>query len=56
MRDGDTMELPSKTTYQLLKNDTIQIETPGGGGYGNSRDRPESLIKKDIREGRIMND
>ena len=52
IRNGDIMVLPSKTTYQLLKNDTIQIETPGGGGYGYSKDRPEILIKKDREEGR----
>ena len=56
IRDGDSMELPSKTTYELLKGDIITIETPGGGGYGNIKERPESLIKKDIREGRILND
>lgn len=36
----------------LLKTDSIKIETPGGGGYGYSKDRPEILIEKDREEGR----
>ena len=32
MRGSKIMELPSKTTYQLLKEDIIKIETPGGNG------------------------
>ena len=50
------MELPSKTTYELLKGDIITIETPGGGGYGNIKERPGNLKKKDVREERILND
>ncbi len=36
VRDEKVVELPSKITYQLSRGDIIQIETPGGGGYGNS--------------------
>jgi N-methylhydantoinase B len=31
---GDQTELPGKCTLQVGKNDSIRIETPGGGGWG----------------------
>jgi N-methylhydantoinase B len=31
---GDRTELPGKCTLQVGKNDSIRIETPGGGGWG----------------------
>lgn len=52
-RDGKEIELPSKTTYELLKGDIIRIETPGGGGYGNFEERSEQLRLKDEREQRM---
>ncbi|KYK37165.1 MAG: 5-oxoprolinase [Theionarchaea archaeon DG-70] len=54
IRNGEIVELPSKTTYQLLKNDIIRIETPGGGGYGNSEERFQILEEKDLIEGRVI--
>lgn len=33
IRDGETILLPSKGTYQLKRGDVIRIETPGGGGW-----------------------
>ncbi len=32
--DGDTRELASKCSLVLSEGDVLQIETPGGGGYG----------------------
>lgn len=54
MRKGKSVELPSKTTYQLLKNDIVRIETPGGGGYGNVNGRSKNLMRKDREEGRVI--
>lgn len=35
---GETVtELPGKFTYQINTDDILQIETPGGGGWGNSK-------------------
>jgi len=53
-RKGKSVELPSKTTYQLLKNDIIRIETPSGSGDGNVNERSENLIRKDREEGRVI--
>jgi N-methylhydantoinase B len=55
-RKEKTVELPSKTTYQLLKGDIVRIETPGGGGYGNPGERFEILKKKDEKERRTIRD
>ncbi len=37
VRDGKRIELPSKATVSLEKNDLVVVETPGGGGYGQIR-------------------
>ena len=34
IRNGKTYELPGRVTQQLQKGDIIQINTPGGGGFG----------------------
>jgi N-methylhydantoinase B len=33
---GETIELPGKCGRSLKKDDTLRIETPGGGGWGRS--------------------
>jgi N-methylhydantoinase B len=34
--DGETVELPAKTTREVDAGTTLRIETPGGGGWGES--------------------
>ena len=34
LRDGQTRDLPSKCQVEVQPGDILQIETPGGGGYG----------------------
>lgn len=50
---GERLELASKTTLVLSRGDTIYIETPGGGGYGDPCARPRELVERDLAEGRI---
>lgn len=46
--------VPSKCSNMILKKgDTIIVETPGGGGFGNPAERPEKLIKMDKKNGKI---
>jgi N-methylhydantoinase B len=46
---GQTKKLfPPKFTVRLNPGDGIQIETPGGGGYGPLEKRSADLIEKDI--------
>lgn len=36
-RDGSSEQLPGKFSVRLIKGERIRIETPGGGGWGRSR-------------------
>ena len=48
--DGTEMELPSKPAgVEFGPGQTIAIETPGAGGYGDPRDREAALIERDLR-------
>jgi N-methylhydantoinase B len=45
VRDGEPAELPGKCTVELEAGDRLRIETPGGGGWGestSSREPPEN--------------
>jgi N-methylhydantoinase B len=46
--------LPSKTPYVPLEAGTlIWLQSAGGGGYGNPRERDPKLIERDLRDGYI---
>jgi N-methylhydantoinase B/oxoprolinase/acetone carboxylase alpha subunit len=54
IRDGKREPLPSKLTNLILrKGDIVRLETSGGGGFGNPRSRPHSLIERDVRQGYV---
>jgi N-methylhydantoinase B len=42
IREGKTMPLPGKCTFNADTGDILRIETPGGGGWGKSKDRSRS--------------
>jgi N-methylhydantoinase B len=42
IRKGKTMPLPGKCTFNADTGDILRIETPGGGGWGKSKDRRRS--------------
>ena len=44
--------LPPKFTIRLRPGEAIQIETPGGGGYGSLEKRSAGLIEKDLSSGK----
>jgi N-methylhydantoinase B/oxoprolinase/acetone carboxylase alpha subunit len=44
----------SNVTVQA--GDLIRIVSPGGGGYGNPRERPEALVRRDVRNGYVSVD
>jgi len=53
-RRGRTIQLPAKNTnFRLESGDLLSFETPGGGGYGNPRERDVELVKRDVREGYV---
>lgn len=37
IRDGEEHTLAGKTTFSVSEGDVVQIETPGGGGFGKSK-------------------
>ncbi|MCE4613422.1 MAG: hydantoinase B/oxoprolinase family protein [Desulfurococcales archaeon] len=50
---GAVEKLHSKQTATLNRGDTIVIETPGGGGYGEPCKRRRELVLRDLAEGKI---
>ena len=40
IRADEEIELPGKTTLTLHAGDILRIETPGGGGYGQTEPQP----------------
>jgi N-methylhydantoinase B len=53
IRDGKRIDLKGKVTLQLKSGDMIEIDTPGGGGYGNLEERPKEIIELDRRSGKM---
>jgi N-methylhydantoinase B len=51
--NGVREELPAKATVVLMRGDTVYINTPGGGGYGDPCSRPRELVKRDLAEGKV---
>jgi N-methylhydantoinase B len=50
---GEVVSIGCKATIVLNKGDTIYINTPGGGGYGDPCSRPREEIERDLREGKV---
>jgi len=49
--DGDPV--PAKATRNVSAGTTVTVETPGGGGYGDSGDRPPEAIERDADDGLV---
>jgi N-methylhydantoinase B len=39
--------------YELRPGDWVQVRTPGGGGYGDPRQRDPALVRRDVDRGYI---
>jgi N-methylhydantoinase B len=39
--------------FELKAGDRFLIQTAGGGGYGNPRERAPETVQRDIAEGRV---
>jgi N-methylhydantoinase B len=37
----------------MMGGDILIVKTPGGGGYGNPRDRDAKLVLSDVLENRV---
>jgi N-methylhydantoinase B len=51
--DGSTVEVPSKLVTTMNTGDRLVVETAGGGGYGDPRERNRDAIREDIRNGKV---
>jgi N-methylhydantoinase B len=51
--DGSEERLPSKITVEIYHGDTLIIRTPGGGGYGDPRERDSEKLRKDVANGLV---
>jgi N-methylhydantoinase B len=47
--DGTTIDLPSKVTTFLQQGDRLLTVTPGGGGWGDPRERDPERVRKDVQ-------
>ncbi len=51
--DGTETKLPSKVSIEMRRGDTLIIRTPGGGGYGDPRDRNPEKVREDVLNGLV---
>jgi N-methylhydantoinase B len=53
-RGDKTIRIPAKNTnFRLESGDYLIFETPGGGGFGDPRERDSERVKKDLKEGYV---
>jgi N-methylhydantoinase B len=52
-KDGTRLLLQAKSTLEIFEGDTLTIETPGGGGYGEAYKRDLDLVLKDVENGLV---
>jgi len=51
--DGRLEGIPSKIVTTLRKGDRVIVETAGGGGYGDARERTAARVEADVRDGKV---
>jgi N-methylhydantoinase B len=51
--DGETTQLPPKSTRTLPAGTVVSIRTPGAGGYGDPTDRDPEAVARDVRLGKV---
>jgi len=54
--NGEKLLLSGKDTAILNEGDTIVINTPGGGGYGDPAERDPDLVLEDVKDGKVSID
>ena len=51
--DGTRSDLPSKVTTYVGGDHVIETQTPGGGGWGDPRERAVEAVRQDVVEGLV---
>ena len=54
--EGEARELKSKCTIDIRKGETVRVETPGGGGFGDASARDNYRIERDLKDGKISSE
>jgi N-methylhydantoinase B len=49
----DGTHVSAKRSFDVLEGEALRIESAGGGGYGNPKDRDRDLVQEDMRNGYI---
>jgi N-methylhydantoinase B/oxoprolinase/acetone carboxylase alpha subunit len=55
-RSGVREALPAKCTRTLQPGDEVEVNTPGGGGLGDPRNRDRATVRRDVRNGLVSPD
>jgi N-methylhydantoinase B len=50
---GEHRELPSKCAVEVPMGGRVRVETPGGGGFGDPRERDPKALRSDVRDGKV---
>ena len=53
-RDGEETALPGFGTCELRAGDVVELRLPGGGGWGDPRDRDRAALARDLADGTIL--
>jgi N-methylhydantoinase B len=51
--EGEARDLPSKISFTVPKGKGVRVEIPGGGGFGDPRDRDPAKVREDVRNGHV---
>lgn len=52
--DGEVRLTRMVTDYPLHPSDVVEVQSAGGGGWGDSRKRDPEAIRQDLHEGKIL--
>src|SRR5262245_23891593 len=51
--DGSIEEIPSKQVFTLHQGESLHVDTPGGGGYGDPLERDPEAVRQDVCDQRV---
>lgn len=53
-KEGESIHLPSMCDHVVInRGDHLIVRTPGGGGFGDPRQRDSEALRRDIEDGRV---
>ncbi|WP_342643823.1 hydantoinase B/oxoprolinase family protein [Rhodoligotrophos ferricapiens] len=55
-RDDEVITLGATSTFTLRRGDIVEIRLPGGGGWGNPKNRDREAVAADLEDGLISSE